>query len=57
MEERLKMLQAALVGINLTEAEQRVIDWLAGWDHFTVDQILSILEKIKEDKHESNRNS
>ena len=31
--------------VELTEDEQRILIWLAGWDESTVDHLLSVIEK------------
>lgn len=46
-EEYLMMLKKALEGIELTEDEDRIIKWIAGWDLFTVQQFLQIIKKCR----------
>lgn len=41
-------LQAATIGLGLTDDEKRTLQWLAGWDQSTVKNILSIITKAKE---------
>lgn len=37
----------AAVGIDLTESEDKTLQWLAGWDHYTMKNIISIIQKLK----------
>jgi len=46
-EEYLKILKKALEGIELTEEENRLVKWIAGWDLWTVQQALQIIEKCR----------
>lgn len=43
-----KKIMKALNGIELTAEETRTIKWIAGWDDHTIDNIISIIQKAKE---------
>ena len=47
-EEYLKILEKALEGIELTEEENRLVEWIAGWDLWTVRQFRQIIKKCRE---------
>lgn len=47
MDEYLKILDKALEGIDLTEDEGRLIKWIAGWDLWTVQRFVQIIEKCR----------
>ena len=47
-EEYLKILEKALGGIELTEEENRLVKWIAGWDLWTVQQFRQIIKKCRE---------
>lgn len=47
-EEYLKTLEKALEGIALTEEENRLLKWIAGWDLWTVQQFVQIIKKCRE---------
>lgn len=51
MEERyvrrvFKILEKALEGIELTEEENRLVEWIAGWDLWTVRQFRQIIKNV-----------
>lgn len=46
-EEFLKELKKILEGIELTEDEDRLIKWIAGWDLWTVQQFTQIIKKCR----------
>lgn len=46
--EYLKILEKALEGIELTEEENRLVEWIAGWDLWTVQQFRQIIKKCRE---------
>lgn len=46
-EEFLKELKEILEGIELTEDEDRLIKWIAGWDLWTMQQFLQIIIKCR----------
>ena len=48
LEEDLKILEKALEGIELTEEENRLVEWIAGWDLRTVRQFRQIIKKCRE---------
>lgn len=48
LEEDLKILEKALEGIELTEEENRLVEWIAGWDLWTVRQFRQIIKKCRE---------
>lgn len=31
--------------VELTEDEQRILIWLAGWDEYTIENVLSVIRK------------
>lgn len=45
-EEYLIILKKALKGIALTEDENKLIKWIAGWDLWTVQQFVQIIKKM-----------
>ena len=45
-EEYLKILEKALEGIELTEEENRLVEWIAGWDLWTVRQFRQIIKNV-----------
>lgn len=47
MEEKSKILECALEGIQLTEDEIRLVEWIAGWDLWTVKQFMQIIKKCR----------
>ena len=34
--------------VELTEDEQRILIWLAGWDEYTIENVLSVIRKAME---------
>ena len=42
---RIAELNEIFGDIELTEAEMRMLIWLAGWEESTVDHLLSVIEK------------
>ena len=40
-------INAVLIGVPLSPAEERTLIWLAGWEDSTVNNICSIFEKLK----------
>jgi len=48
-EQQLRQLQDAIGNIELTPAERRSIEWLAGWESETVENICRIIAKIKKE--------
>ena len=45
-QENYDKLRAAL-GIDVTEKEDRTLRWLAGWDHITIENLVSIFQRTK----------
>jgi hypothetical protein len=45
-QENYDKLKAAL-GIDVTEKEDRTLRWLAGWDHITIENLVSIFQRTK----------
>jgi hypothetical protein len=41
------VLREALVGVELTPYEDRILHWLAGWDQPTLDALLGIFRKLR----------
>ena len=37
----------AAVGIDVTESEDRTLQWLARWDYATVTNLVSIIQRLK----------
>lgn len=46
-EDFLKELKKSLEGIDLTEDEDRLIKWIAGWDLWTAQQFVQIIKKCR----------
>lgn len=47
MAEARKHLAEAVAGLELDEAEQRILRWLDGWDADTLHAVASIIEKAR----------
>lgn len=47
-EEYLEDIKKALEGIELTEEEIRLVEWIAGWDLWTVQQFRQIIKKCRD---------
>ena len=47
MKEKSKILECALEGIQLSEDEVRLVEWITGWDLWTVQQLSQIVEKCR----------
>lgn len=47
MSEEYLIIKKALKGIALTEEEDRLIKWIAGWDLWTVQQLVQIIKKCR----------
>ena len=47
MSEEYLILKISLEGIALTEEEDRLIKWIAGWDLWTVQQFVQIIFKCR----------
>ncbi|MDO4305138.1 MAG: hypothetical protein Q4D94_14630 [Bacillota bacterium] len=48
LQERLDKLNAVFEGIGLTANEKKTLEWLAGHDQETVENIVSAVNKVKE---------
>lgn len=46
-EEYLTGIKKALEGIELTEEDMRLIEWISNWDRWTVDQFVEICKKCR----------
>ena len=40
------------LGIELTEREARFLDWITGWDDYTIQNMRTVLEKVRSDVSE-----
>nr|DAY83195.1 MAG TPA: hypothetical protein [Caudoviricetes sp.] len=47
MKEKSKILECALEGIQLSEDEVRLVEWITGWDMWTVKQFMQIIKKCR----------
>ena len=45
---RIAELNEIFGDIELTEAEMRMLIWLAGWDEYTIENVLSVIRKAME---------
>lgn len=45
--DNLKRLQAAISAVELTEAEEKTLAWLAGWEDNTINNLCSIFKKLQ----------
>ena len=43
---RIQKMNKVLQGVELTKAEERTFIWLTGWEESTVDNLLSVIEKV-----------
>lgn len=43
---QIQKMNKVLAGVELTKAEERTLIWLAGWEESTVDNLLSVIEKV-----------
>lgn len=46
MKEKSKILECALEGIQLSEDEVRLVEWITGWDMWTVQQFVQIIKNV-----------
>lgn len=51
----INMLNDVLGDIELTPAEERTLIWLCGWETSTVQQIVSVFEKVRLMQNTENR--
>ena len=42
----IRKMNEILEDVELTKAEEQTLIWLAGWDENTVDNLLSVIEKV-----------
>ena len=42
---QLQKMNKVLAGVELTKAEERTLIWLAGWDEYTIENVLSAIRK------------
>lgn len=43
----MNMLEKATAGLELTSTEKQTLKWLATWDSYTVNNIVSIIKKAR----------
>lgn len=43
----IEILEQALDGIELTDADKRLIEWILNWDRWTVNQFVEIIKKCR----------
>lgn len=43
---RIRKINEVLAGVELTKSEERTLLWLAGWEESTVENLLSVMEKV-----------
>ncbi len=43
---QIQKMNKVLAGVELIKAEERTLIWLAGWEESTVDNLLSVIEKV-----------
>ena len=46
-EENLKKIMQAIGNVELTSTEIKYMEWLSNWDYDTVDNIVSVMNKMK----------
>lgn len=46
-EENLKKIMQAIGNVELTNTEKKYMEWLSNWDYDTVDNIVSVMNKMK----------
>ena len=44
---QLQKMNKVLAGVELTKAEERTLIWLAGWDEYTIENMLSAILKAR----------
>lgn len=45
--ERIEKLRKAVSGVELTQEEERTLMWLSEWEDSSIDNIVSIIEKVR----------
>lgn len=43
---QIQKMNKVLAGVELTKSEERTLIWLAGWEESTIDNLLSVIEKV-----------
>lgn len=43
---QIQKMNKVLAGVKLTKAEEKTLIWIAGWEESTVDNLLSVIEKV-----------
>lgn len=46
-DQRLQKLKNAVSGVELTQEEERTLEWLSEWEDSTVDNIVLIIKKVR----------
>ena len=46
-ERKLAILLNALVGVELSHAERRMVEWLASWDYQTVTNVAAVVARVR----------
>jgi len=46
-EENLEKIMQAIGNVELTSSEKKYMEWLSNWDYDTVDNIVSVMTKMK----------
>jgi hypothetical protein len=44
-ERNMQRIRALFRGVQITEEERRTLEWLAGWESSTVDNLCNVIEK------------
>ena len=42
---QIQKMNKVLAGVKLTKVEERTLIWLAGWDEYTIENVLSAIRK------------
>ena len=42
----IEKMNAVLGDVELTKAEEKTLIWLAGWEECTIDNVVSVIEKV-----------
>lgn len=54
---RIAEMNRVIGNMELTKEEEKVMVWIAGWDEFTLQNILSVMEKVKQFGKKQSRES
>ena len=46
-DQRLQKLKNAVSGVELTQEEEKTIEWLSEWEDSTVDNVVSIIKRLR----------